>query len=143
MFKSGLVPEDGRGLNPLLQEFLDDNHPPILFTGIFFTLHSFLLRHCCTHEKMNTASGLSLLCVDLFSAMVLGTGIMLGGYWAYGVLGWGGYWGWIPLEFISRTVDYNCGGYSYNDYGQKTGSSRKQVLFLLFLLLFLYCIQHF
>ncbi len=34
----------------------------------------------------------------LFAAAVLGAGIMLGGYWAYGVLGWGGYWGWDPVE---------------------------------------------
>ncbi len=34
----------------------------------------------------------------LFAAMVLGLGIMLGGYWAYGVLGWGGYWAWDPVE---------------------------------------------
>jgi cytochrome c-type biogenesis protein CcmF len=34
----------------------------------------------------------------LFSGMILGLGIMLGGYWAYGVLGWGGYWGWDPVE---------------------------------------------
>ena len=30
--------------------------------------------------------------------MILGLAIMLGGYWAYGILGWGGYWGWDPVE---------------------------------------------
>ncbi|MEZ4691953.1 MAG: cytochrome c biogenesis protein CcsA [Ignavibacteria bacterium] len=48
---------------------------------------------------MNITDGLKLaLPWTLFSGMVLGVGIMLGGFWAYGVLGWGGYWGWDPVE---------------------------------------------
>ena len=94
----GFVPEDGRGLNPLLQNFWMTIHPPILFAG-FSSLAVPFCFAIAALIKNNYDRWMKLaLPWTLFSGMVLGVGIMLGGFWAYGVLGWGGYWGWDPVE---------------------------------------------
>jgi cytochrome c-type biogenesis protein CcmF len=96
--KVGFVPEDGRGLNPLLQNFWMAIHPPILFSG-FSSLavpFSFAVAALIKNKYQQWISIASPWL--LFSSGILGLGIMMGGYWAYGVLGWGGYWGWDPVE---------------------------------------------
>jgi cytochrome c-type biogenesis protein CcmF len=96
--KAGFVPEDGRGLNPLLQNFWMAIHPPILFSG-FSSLavpFSFAIAALIKNKYQQWISIASPWL--LFSSGILGLGIMMGGYWAYGVLGWGGYWGWDPVE---------------------------------------------
>ena len=94
----GFIPQEGRGLNPLLQNFWMSIHPPILFTG--FTAMSVPFCFALSALMKNEYDRWVKLALPwaLFAAMVLGFGIMLGGYWAYGVLGWGGYWGWDPVE---------------------------------------------
>ncbi|MCE1188287.1 MAG: cytochrome c biogenesis protein CcsA [Ignavibacteria bacterium] len=88
----------GKGLNPLLQNFWMQIHPPILFSGFamatvpFSFAISALMRN--DYKDMVKQSFPWVLA----GAGVLGLGIMLGGYWAYGVLGWGGYWAWDPVE---------------------------------------------
>ncbi len=94
----GFIPEQGRGLNPLLQNFWMTIHPPILFTG--FTSLSIPFAFAIAALIKNDYSRWMKLALPwtLFAGMILGLGIMLGGYWAYGVLGWGGYWAWDPVE---------------------------------------------
>ena len=94
----GFVPEDGRGLNPLLQNFWMTIHPPILFLG--FTSLSIPFSFAIAALVKNRYDKWMKLALPwtLFGGMILGLGIMLGGYWAYGVLGWGGYWAWDPVE---------------------------------------------
>ena len=95
---AGFVPQDGRGLNPLLQNFWMTIHPPVLFMG-FTSLAVPFCFAVAALIKNNYDRWMKLaLPWTLFAGMVLGTGIMLGGFWAYGVLGWGGYWGWDPVE---------------------------------------------
>jgi cytochrome c-type biogenesis protein CcmF len=91
-------PPDGRGLNPLLQNFWMVIHPPVLFLGFAAMAVPFSMAVAGLWKK-NVAilSGHAFPWL-LFSVAVLGLGIMLGAYWAYGVLGWGGYWGWDPVE---------------------------------------------
>ena len=88
----------GKGLNPLLQNFWMQIHPPLLFVGFAMSSvpYSFALAALLKNEYSDWVKQ-SLPWV-LFGSMVLGLAIMLGGYWAYGVLGWGGYWGWDPVE---------------------------------------------
>lgn len=88
----------GKGLNPLLQNFWMQIHPPLLFVGFAMSAvpYSFAIAALIKNEYNNWVKQ-SLPWV-LFGNMVLGLAIMLGGYWAYGVLGWGGYWGWDPVE---------------------------------------------
>lgn len=94
----GQVPPDGRGLNPLLQNLWMAIHPPILFVGfaslaVPFSLALSALWRRSYQEWISVA-----MPWVLFAVVALGAGIMLGGYWAYGVLGWGGWWGWDPVE---------------------------------------------
>ncbi len=92
------VPEDGTGLNPLLQNYWMVIHPPTLFLGFATTLIPF--AYCIAglwlgkfREWIRPA-----LPWALFSGVVLGVGILMGGYWAYETLNFGGYWNWDPVE---------------------------------------------
>jgi len=95
---AGQIPADGRGLNPLLQNFWMVIHPPVLFIGFALMAVPFSQAIAAlwkSERKFLAAHALSWM---LMTVSVLGLGIMLGAYWAYGVLGWGGYWGWDPVE---------------------------------------------
>ena len=94
----GFIPQDGRGLNPLLQNFWMIIHPPVLFTGFASLAVPFVLAVAALWHRQYGRWIQAALPWVLFSALSLGTGLMLGGYWAYGVLGWGGWWGWDPVE---------------------------------------------
>ncbi|MBS1516758.1 MAG: cytochrome c biogenesis protein CcsA [Bacteroidetes bacterium] len=94
----GFIPPDGRGLNPLLQNFWMTIHPPILFTGFSSLAIPFCFAITALIKNRYDRWMKLALPWTLFSGMILGVGIMLGGFWAYGVLGWGGYWGWDPVE---------------------------------------------
>jgi len=94
----GFMPQDGRGLNPLLQNFWMIIHPPILFAGFSSLAVPFCFAVAALIKNKYDKWVKLASPWTLFAAMVLGAGIMLGGYWAYGVLGWGGYWGWDPVE---------------------------------------------
>jgi len=96
--QAGQVPLDGKGLNPLLQNFWMVIHPPVLFIGFAVTAVPFSFAVAALWRKDFTEWLSSAFPWVLFAGMILGLGIMLGAYWAYGVLGWGGYWGWDPVE---------------------------------------------
>jgi cytochrome c-type biogenesis protein CcmF len=96
--KEGFVPQDGRGLNPILQNFWMVIHPPILFLGFTFTLVPFAFAIAALMNRQYKDWISRVLPWTLIASGVLGLGIILGGYWAYGVLGWGGYWSWDPVE---------------------------------------------
>lgn len=97
-FQAGIAPLDGNGLNPLLQDPWMIIHPPILFTGYSSTmiLFAFAMSALVTRDYDNWIR--RVFPYGLFVTLALGTGIILGGYWAYTTLGWGGYWGWDPVE---------------------------------------------
>jgi cytochrome c-type biogenesis protein CcmF len=88
----------GKGLNPLLQNFWMQIHPPLLFVGFAMSAipYSFAMSALVMKEYKTWISK-SLPWV-VASMTVLGLALMIGGYWAYGVLGWGGFWGWDPVE---------------------------------------------
>lgn len=91
-------PIEGKGLNPLLQNYWMVIHPQVLFTGfssmaVPFTFAVAALLRREYQDWVRVAKPWTV-----FGAAVLGTGIILGGYWAYETLGWGGYWGWDPVE---------------------------------------------
>lgn len=99
---NGLAVKDliiqGKGLNPLLQNFWMQIHPPILFVGFSMSLVPFTFAIAAIIKNEYKEWVKQSLPWLLTGSMVLGLAIMLGGYWAYGVLGWGGYWGWDPVE---------------------------------------------
>lgn len=92
------VPEDGTGLNPLLQNIWMVIHPPTVFFGYASALipFAFLMGGLVTKRYAEWIR--PALPWAIFSAMVVGTGIMMGAYWAYVTLNFGGYWNWDPVE---------------------------------------------
>lgn len=92
------IPVEGRGLNPLLQNYWMVIHPQILFTGFtsMAVPYAFAVAGLMKRDYQNWVRIAKPWTV--FGAAALGTGIILGGYWAYETLGWGGYWGWDPVE---------------------------------------------
>ncbi len=96
------APADGNGLNPLLQHWAMVIHPPILFTGYsgFLVPFAFAIAALIT-GKLDANWIRTTRRWTIFAWMVLGTGILLGGKWAYVELGWGGYWAWDPVENAS------------------------------------------
>jgi len=93
------VPADGRGLNPLLHHWAMVIHPPILYLGFigFVVPFAFAFAALAT-KQMGDIWIRTTRRWTLFTWLMLGVGILLGGKWAYVVLGWGGYWGWDPVE---------------------------------------------
>ncbi|HEX5234426.1 MAG TPA: heme lyase CcmF/NrfE family subunit [Silvibacterium sp.] len=99
---SGPIPADGFGLNPLLQYPEMVIHPPMLYLGYVgfavpfaFALGALMMRY--PGEKWIHITRRWTMVTWLF----LTCGIFLGAHWAYAVLGWGGYWGWDPVENAS------------------------------------------
>lgn len=92
------IPEDGTGLNPLLQNYWMVIHPPTLFLGFATTVIPFAYCIAGLWKKKYTEWIRPALPWALFSAAVLGVGILMGGYWAYETLNFGGYWNWDPVE---------------------------------------------
>ena len=93
---------DGQGLNPLLQHPMMAIHPPMLYLGyVGFTVpFAFALASLVTRqpgERWIHTTRVWTMVTWLFQSI----GILLGANWAYVVLGWGGYWGWDPVENAS------------------------------------------
>ena len=99
---TGTIPADGNGLNPLLQYPEMVIHPPMLYLGYVgvtvpfaFALSALIMKY--PGEKWIQITRRWTMVTWLF----LTCGIFLGMHWAYSVLGWGGYWGWDPVENAS------------------------------------------
>ena len=97
----GFVPADGTGLNDLLQNPWMAIHPPIMFTGFAGMLVPFAFAVAALWKKRYTQWVRAALPWTVFALMILGTGIAMGGYWAYVTLNFGGYWAWDPVENAS------------------------------------------
>ncbi|MCX8123957.1 MAG: cytochrome c biogenesis protein CcsA [Spirochaetes bacterium] len=96
-FTPGVRPADGNGLNPLLQDFWMVIHPPVMFLGYAVAAVPFVYALIALIYN-NYSVLLSSYRFVVATVLLLGAGNFLGGYWAYKVLGWGGYWGWDPVE---------------------------------------------
>lgn len=96
------TPADGQGLNPLLQNYWMAFHPPLLYTGYVgftvpfaFCIAALLSKHTDARWLKATRTWV------VVPWLALSIGITLGSQWAYQELGWGGYWGWDPVENAS------------------------------------------
>ena len=100
IFKSqpNFIPEDGSGLNALLQNYWMVIHPPVLFLGYASTLVPFAFCIAGLWYRKYSEWVRPAIPWTLFSVMILGTGIIMGGIWAYETLNFGGYWNWDPVE---------------------------------------------
>ena len=97
----GFMPADGASLNPLLQNPWMIIHPPIMFVGYSSTVVAFALalNGMVKRDFMSWVKQARPWVV--FTILTLGAGIIMGGYWSYVTLGWGGYWAWDPVENAS------------------------------------------
>lgn len=92
---------DGNGLNPLLQNYWMVIHPPTLFFGFATTIVPYAYAVAALWKRDFTGWLKPALPWGLISVMVLGAGIIMGGFWAYESLSFGGYWAWDPVENAS------------------------------------------
>ncbi len=97
----GQIPTDGEGLNPLLQNPWMTIHPPIMFLGYAATAVPFAFAVAALWGRRYDEWTKASMPWALVTVVTLGCAILLGGYWAYVTLGWGGYWGWDPVENAS------------------------------------------
>jgi cytochrome c-type biogenesis protein CcmF len=97
----GFVPADGKGLNPSLENLWIVIHPPMLFLGFSLLAVPFAFAMAGLFKRDYQGWVVTSMPWTLGAAMVLGFGVMLGGFWAYETLGWGGYWAWDPVENAS------------------------------------------
>ncbi|MBC8035328.1 MAG: cytochrome c biogenesis protein CcsA [Chitinophagaceae bacterium] len=116
--------QDGQGLNQLLQNYWMVIHPPILFLGFASTIVPFAFAIAGLWKKNYSGWTKFAFPWTLFSACILGTGIIMGAAWAYESLTFGGYWAWDPVENASLVpwliliaglhtqLIYNATGYS-------------------------------
>lgn len=89
---------DGSGLNPLLQNYWMTIHPPTLFLGFASTIIPFAFAIGALLRKDYKGWVKPALPWAFFGVMILGTGILMGGAWAYEALSFGGFWAWDPVE---------------------------------------------
>ena len=129
-------PVEGKGLNPLLQNYWMVIHPQVLFLGfssmaVPYSMAVAGLRKRDYNSWIRVATPWAV-----FGAMVLGTGIILGGYWAYETLGWGGYWGWDPVENSSLIPWLLCVASIHTTLTQRQSGAFVRTNFVLSLLTF-------
>lgn len=92
-------PNDGQGLNPLLRHPGMVIHPPVLYSGfVGMTIPWAFAMAALASGQLNTNWIRATRRWALVAWLFLSLGLLLGGRWAYDVLGWGGYWGWDPVE---------------------------------------------
>jgi len=97
-----LFPADGNGLNPLLRHPGMVIHPPMLYLGFvsFVIPFAFAMAALVTRRTDDRWIRITRRWT-LVAWLFLSLGLILGGRWAYDVLGWGGYWGWDPVEIAA------------------------------------------
>ncbi|MDR2668834.1 MAG: cytochrome c biogenesis protein CcsA [Desulfovibrio sp.] len=132
------VPEDGRGLNPLLQNPGMVLHPPLLFLGY----GGFVVPGCLALAQSVGRAG-ELKTTEAYwgdiarpfilaAWSLLTAGIVLGAWWAYMELGWGGYWAWDPVENASLLPWLISSAYLHTSViGRKRGKLRRTNVFLM------------
>jgi len=130
-------PNEGKGLNPLLQNYWMVIHPQVLFIGFTsmsvpfaYAVAGMLKRDYVSWIRVSTPW-------TVFGAMVLGTGVVMGGFWAYETLGWGGYWGWDPVENSSLVPWLVCVASIHTMLSQRRSGSFIKTNFVLSILCFI------
>lgn len=99
---TAFTPQDGNGLNPLLRHPGMVIHPPMLYLGFvsYVIPYAFAMAALITGRTDDRWIRLTRRW-SLWAWLFLSFGLVLGGRWAYDVLGWGGYWGWDPVEIAA------------------------------------------
>jgi len=102
-------PADGGGMNPQLQNPFMAIHPPCLYLGyVGLTVPFAFAIAALVTGRLDDTWFRTTRRFTITSWFILGTGILLGGWWAYVELGWGGYWAWDPVENASLIPWLTC-----------------------------------
>jgi cytochrome c-type biogenesis protein CcmF len=134
---AGFVPVNGRGLNPLLQNYWMVIHPQVLFSG-FSSMgvpYAYAMAALLKKDYRNWIRPATPWLI--LAATILGTGIMMGGFWAYETLGWGGYWGWDPVENSSLVPWLFCVASIHTTLAQRKSGGFVRTNFVLAIMCFI------
>jgi cytochrome c-type biogenesis protein CcmF len=124
-------PADGVGLNPLLQDPWMVIHPPVMFVGFASLSVPFAFAIAALWKKRWDGWIVRCLPWALLTFLTLGTAILMGGYWAYKTLGWGGYWGWDPVENTSLVPWLFTGALVHGMFLQRTKKRHRKINLIL------------
>ena len=125
------APADGVGLNPLLQDPWMVIHPPVMFIGFASLSVPFAFAIAALWKKRWDGWVTRALPWALLTFVTLGTAILMGGYWAYKTLGWGGYWGWDPVENTSLVPWIFTAALVHGMFLQRTRKRHRRVNLIL------------
>jgi cytochrome c-type biogenesis protein CcmF len=132
-----VLPPDGNGLNPLLRHIGMVVHPPLLYIGFvsFVIPFAYAIASLVTGDTegdwLTSARRWSLV-----SWLALSAGLVVGSRWAYDVLGWGGYWGWDPVEIAALMPWLTCTAFLHSIVVQERRSTFKRWNYVLILTTF-------
>ncbi|HCU70011.1 MAG TPA: cytochrome C biogenesis protein CcmF [Desulfomicrobium sp.] len=133
------VPADGHGLNPLLQNPGMIFHPPLLFLGYA----GYTIPCCLALASRLSGNGREWLDLcrnwNIVAWVFLTSGIILGAWWSYMELGWGGYWAWDPVENASLIPWLAGTGFIHTAIVGRTRKTLLRTNVLLIALTFLLC----
>ncbi|HQR67105.1 MAG TPA: cytochrome c biogenesis protein CcsA, partial [Thermoanaerobaculia bacterium] len=125
------IPPDGQGLNPLLQDPWMVIHPPVMFAGFASLSVPFAFAIGALWTKRWDGWVVRAMPWALFTFVTLGTAILMGGYWAYKTLGWGGYWAWDPVENTSLVPWLATAALVHGMYLQKAREKHRKINIIL------------
>jgi cytochrome c-type biogenesis protein CcmF len=133
-----ITPPDGLGLNPILRDGGMLIHPPVILAGFA----SFAIPFCFASAALMAGRPDSAWIAHtrrfaLIAWSLQTTGLVLGMWWAYHVLGWGGYWGWDPVENVALMPWLATTAYLHSSMVQETRGRLRAWNFALVILAFL------
>lgn len=128
------VPADGKGLNPTLLNPWMIIHPPVLFIGYALMAVPFAFAIAGLWRRDYDGWVKGALPWALAAWSFLGLALLLGSYWAYETLGWGGYWGWDPVENAALVPWLTCTALIHSLLIQKMQGGLRRTNFALALL---------
>lgn len=131
------APADGNGLNPLLQNLWMAIHPPILFVGYALAAVPFAFALSALVHREYDGWLRQAQPWTLAAWAFLGLALLLGGYWAYETQGWGGYWGWDPVENSALVPWLLLTALLHSMHTQRTHSGLRRTTLTLALLSYL------
>jgi len=131
------VPTEGVGLNPLLQNYWMTIHPLVMFVGFAATVIPFAFALSALIAREYDSWVAYVFPWVILSFISLGAALVMGGFWAYETLGWGGYWGWDPVENSSLIPWLFSAGLIHTLIIHKKKNALKRTGFLLAILAYL------
>ncbi|HMO56538.1 MAG TPA: cytochrome c biogenesis protein CcsA [Roseiflexaceae bacterium] len=132
-----VFPADGKGLNPTLHNMWMLIHPPILFIGFALMAVPFAYAVAGIWRRDYDGWVRDALPWTIAAWSFLGLALLLGGYWAYETLGWGGYWGWDPVENSALVPWFTATALIHAMLAQRAGGGLRRTTLVLAVLTYL------